>query len=83
MVELHHNGAFRSMTTSMPEGVPTPVLVYFSFSTLTTVGYGDIVAVYPIARSLAVLEALTGQLLPVILIARLVAMELESRRGMV
>jgi hypothetical protein len=47
--------------------------------TLTTMGYGDILPVHPMARSAAVLEALVGQLFPAILIARLVAMELASR----
>lgn len=37
-------------------------LIYFSFSTLTTLGYGDILPVSPLARSLATLEVLTGQL---------------------
>jgi ion channel len=55
-------------------------LTYFSFVTLTTLGYGDITPVAPFARSLAVLESLTGQLFPTILIARLVAMEIESRK---
>lgn len=54
-------------------------LVYFSFVTLTTVGYGDVTAVDPAARSLALLEALTGQLFPAILIARLVSMEVARR----
>jgi hypothetical protein len=54
-------------------------LYYFSFVTLTTVGYGDITPVHPLARSLAILEALTGQLFPAILIARLVSQELASR----
>lgn len=54
---------------------------YFSFTTLTTLGYGDVLPRDPAARSLANLEALTGQLYPVILIARLVSMEYEwSRR---
>lgn len=48
--------------------------VYFSFVTLTTVGYGDLTPVHPVARSLAVLEALTGQLYPAILLARLVSL---------
>ncbi len=60
--------------------IPPPKLLYFSFATLTTVGYGDITAANPIARSLAVLEALVGQLFPVILIARLVSMELFHRQ---
>ena len=52
--------------------------LYFSFVTLTTVGYGDITPVHPLARSLANFEALIGQLYPAILIARLVSMEFES-----
>jgi hypothetical protein len=55
-------------------------LVYYSFVTLTTLGYGDITPVHPVARSLAVAEALIGQLYPAILIARLVSLEIESRR---
>jgi hypothetical protein len=54
-------------------------LGYYSFVTLTTMGYGDILPVHPAARSAAVLEALVGQLFPAILIARLVAMELTAR----
>jgi Ion channel len=55
-------------------------LAYFSFVTLTTVGYGDITPVHPLARSLAMAEALVGQLYPAILIARLVSMELATRQ---
>jgi Ion channel len=55
-------------------------LIYFSFSTLTTVGYGDIVPVHPIARSLSSVEAIIGQLYPATLLARLVTLELEDRR---
>ena len=54
--------------------------VYFSFVTLTTLGYGDITPVAPPARSLAMLEALTGQLYLVTVVARLVALWIPSRR---
>jgi len=54
---------------------------YFSIVTLTTVGFGDITAVHPLGRSLVMIEALIGQLYPAILIARLVSLELETRRG--
>jgi len=54
---------------------------YFSVVTLTTVGFGDITAVDPMARSLVMLEALIGQLYPAILIARLVTLEIEARRS--
>jgi hypothetical protein len=54
--------------------------VYFSFVTLTTVGYGDIAAVHPLARTLVMMEALIGQLYPAIIIGGLVSAALEHRR---
>ena len=48
--------------------------VYFSFITLCTVGYGDIVPAAPVVRMLAVLEAVTGVLYMSVLIARLVTL---------
>jgi hypothetical protein len=54
-------------------------LIYFSFATLTTTGYGDIVPLHPYARSLANIEAVIGQLYPATLLARLVTLELKSR----
>ena len=53
-------------------------LDYYSFSTLTSVGYGDIVPVHPIARSLAALEACAGQLLPTVLIGRVVMLAMRD-----
>ncbi len=47
---------------------------YFSFVTLTSVGYGDIVPVHPVARGLANIEAIIGQLYPATLLARLVTL---------
>jgi hypothetical protein len=82
LVELQQPGSFNPASLSPVEHDfdPKTKLVYFSFATLTTVGYGDITPVHPIARSLAMLEALIGQLFPAILIARLVSMELYYRR---
>jgi hypothetical protein len=51
---------------------------YYSFETLTTLGYGDIVPIKPVSRSMAIGEALTGQLYLTVLIARLVALEVMS-----
>lgn len=56
-------------------------LVYFSFTTLTTTGFGDIVPLDPFARSLANLEAVIGQLFPATLLARLMTLEIEHRRA--
>jgi len=57
-------------------------MVYYSFVTLTTLGYGDIVPISPSARGLATFEALTGQLYLTVLIARLVGLHIthSSRR---
>jgi Ion channel len=54
-------------------------LFYLSFVTLTTTGYGDIVPVDPLARSLCNIEAIVGQLYPATLLARLVTLELQGR----
>jgi hypothetical protein len=54
-------------------------LLYFSLVTLTTTAYGDILPVHPVARSLATLESVTGQLFPATLLARLVALALQGR----
>jgi hypothetical protein len=53
---------------------------YYSFVTLTTLGYGDIVPLTSPARSLAVLEAVTGQLYLAITIARLVGVQISRSR---
>jgi hypothetical protein len=49
-------------------------LLYFSLSTLTTSGYGDVTPVHPFVRSLANLEAVIGQLYPATFLARLVTL---------
>jgi len=53
-----------SCPTPLPISPPirsSSALIYFSFSTLTTSSFGDILPVHPIARSLANLEAVSGQ----------------------
>lgn len=52
---------------------------YFSFVTLNTVGYGDIIPVSNVARMLAVMESMTGTLYVAVLIARLVALYSSER----
>ena len=54
-------------------------LIYFSFATMTTTGYGDVAPLHPMARSLCNLEAIFGQLYPATLLARLVTLELAHR----
>lgn len=54
--------------------------IYFSFVTLATLGYGDIVPRSDIARSLAVVEAVGGQLFLVVLVARLVSLYSNGKK---
>jgi ion channel len=77
LLEILRPGSFQ--VPSIDRGVPTQVLGYFSFVTLTTVGFGDVTALHPVARALVIAEALIGQLYPAILIARLVSLELISQ----
>ena len=57
-------------------GNPNLVIVYFSYVTLTTLGYGDISPLTDIGYSLAILEAIIGQLYLTVLIARLVGLHI-------
>jgi hypothetical protein len=77
---------------SSPDGTPavmqwgnkaTIVPIYFSFVTLTTLGYGDMAPISPTARSLAIVEATVGQIYLAVLVARLVGLHVAhsaSRR---
>jgi hypothetical protein len=71
---IHFQSSFAGASTGEPSR-----LLYFSFSTLTTLSYGDAYPVHRIARSLAIAEALIGQLYPAILIATLVGMAVQAR----
>src|SRR6184192_3042674 len=67
-------GAFSFNTNAGTRSMNGFTGFYFSFITLSTVGYGDITPVSRIARWLAALEAMTGLLYVAVLIARLVAL---------
>jgi len=55
--------------------------LFFSFTTLTTVGYGNIEVVSDQARSLASLEAIIGQLYLTIMVARLVGLHISKPKA--
>jgi hypothetical protein len=72
--------AFRVPVAAGVFPMRTGLFRYFSFVTLTTLGYGDILPASPIARSLATSEALFGQLYPAVMIARLISLEIVGHR---
>ncbi len=74
-------GAFSGLPPTGAEHGSGAALLYFSFSTLTTAGFGDVKPLYPIARNLANLESVIGQLFPATLLARLVSLEIENRKN--
>jgi Ion channel len=67
-------GAFAFNTNEARQSIRGFNAFYFSFITLSTVGYGDITPVSKVARTLAAMEAITGLLYVAVLIARLVAL---------
>ena len=73
-------GAFVNLVAPVGGTEEVASVLYFSLTTLTTTGYGDIVAVDPFARSLANFEAVLGQFYLAITVARLVTLELADRR---
>lgn len=80
IVALTVPDAFGGMTaTSVTDQLSQ--LTYFSFVTLTTLGYGDVLPLVPVAQSLAYLEAVIGQLYIAILIAGLVGAHLNQHPG--
>ncbi|MGR8949575.1 MAG: potassium channel family protein, partial [Gammaproteobacteria bacterium] len=66
--------------SSLNAGSPFWDFVYFSFVTITTLGYGDVSPVGAIAKSLAYMEALVGQFYIAVLIASLIGAHLESKK---
>jgi hypothetical protein len=80
LVDTVTPNAFSGLPPPGMEGGSGTALLYFSFTTLTTAGYGDIAPLNPLARNLANLEAVIGQLFPATLLARMVSLELEHRR---
>jgi hypothetical protein len=78
IIELINPGSFSGLAETDPHNYVGRImqLRYFSFATLTTLGFGDILPRSPSARTLATLEAVTGQIYLAVLIARLVGLHI-------
>jgi len=81
VLEATDPGSFRLPESAAHGAGLQEALTYFSMVTQTTLGYGDVVPASPAARSLAVGQAVFGQLYLAVLIARLVALEIAHRRN--
>jgi Ion channel len=72
-------GALQGIETGTSEMKTFSSLIYFSLVTLTSTGYGDVLPLHPVARSLTNLEAVLGQIYPATLIAAMVTQHLDWR----
>jgi hypothetical protein len=77
VLEIFQPGSFAISTTQALGG--RNIFLYYSFVTITTLGYGDIIPVTNIATSLAAVEAVAGQLYLVVLVAWLVGMYVSKK----
>jgi hypothetical protein len=75
--EIGGNAFFHQLTAAQSE---TNDFLYFSFTTLTTVGYGDLTAASNLGRSLAITEALIGQIYLVTVVAVIISNMRPGRR---
>lgn len=80
LLELLAPGSFQGFSPGHGPGEDSSWL-YFSFVTLTTLGYGDITPVSAMARSLAFMQAVAGQFYVAVLVAGLVSAYISDRRG--
>lgn len=83
LIEFLQPGSFRISDFDVNRAQSTLLvdpgwLIYFSFTTLTTVGLGDVLPTSPIARSFAAVEAVLGQIIVVVMIARLVGLNVAQ-----
>jgi hypothetical protein len=87
LIEFGSPGSFASICDPLPDGTVDcrpelglfPTLTYFSFVTMTTLGYGDVVPLTRPAEGVAAMAAVSGQLFLAMVIGRLVSLYMGKR----
>lgn len=78
-VEMFNPGSFVSGEVVSGDNIFSwSDFIYYSFTTLTTLGYGDITPIHPAARTLAITEAITGVIFVPVIISGLVSVVITS-----
>jgi hypothetical protein len=72
-------GSFQFPASTTDHGADPSTFLYFSYTTLTTTGYGEIAPAHALTRTLANIEQLIGVLYPAVLIGRLVSLVVVKR----
>ena len=73
-------GAFSGLAFRVGEHGAISPFLYYSLTSLTTVGFGDITPVEAFARNLTMLEAVVGQLFPALILARILTLYADERK---
>ncbi len=81
LVAMHAPGAYMMLGEAVGYDAIVPHLSYFSFVTLTSLGFGEVVPLHPMARALTVMEALVGVLYPAALLGWLVSLGTREDHG--
>ncbi|MCF8069408.1 MAG: potassium channel family protein [Desulfobacterales bacterium] len=76
LLDVSHPGSFS--VKDGPLGSGGYLFIYYSFTTLTTLGYGDVLPLTDKAAALAIFEAITGQIYLTVVIARLVGLHISQ-----
>jgi len=79
-LEYSQPGSFKGLT-ELASPAWNPDWIYFSFVTITTLGYGDITPLTQTARSLSFAEAIVGQFYIAVLVAGLVSAYISAKQG--
>jgi hypothetical protein len=77
-LEFFQPGSFQMPQGTVNQATSQATFTYYSYVTLTTLGYGEITPISGPARSFALLEAMMGQLYLAVLIARLVGIHIAQ-----
>lgn len=77
-IDIFDPAAFNGID-DLKEGERAIRLTYFSFVTLTTLGYGDVAPAMPLTRLLAYMQAVAGQIYLTVVVAALVGMYISTR----
>jgi hypothetical protein len=75
---IHLPGSLQLAASDAGSVIRPSTFIYFSYTTLTTTGFGDILPMHTVARTLVIIEQLIGVFYPAVLIGRLVSLTVES-----
>lgn len=80
LINILNPSAFSKLLTNPSLHKSAEQAMYYSFTTMTTLGYGDILPLSPVARTFSWLEAVAGQIYLAVWISQLVGLQIAQKR---